>query len=150
MICLILFYDKSHCTLANIWPSPVKHVELVAYAKTGCLYYNPAKNGLGVRSLNEQHPDDLFYTFTRTKNLIHALMIDVDQRNLPRSPLIIYSCNEMIRSIAAIDVGFTLSPGHLYRKLLSYQHTSNYNLLMSWSRKNGWRQKRASTQPNIR
>lgn len=52
-------------------------------------------------------------------------------------PLIIKSCNEIMRYASGVDIGFTFNPKHLYNKLLNYNGKRNYKIIDSWSRSNG-------------
>jgi len=52
-------------------------------------------------------------------------------------PLCIKSCNEFCKSVAAVDIGFTYDPVHLYKKLLKYDNQKNFEILYAWERSNG-------------
>ena len=44
-------------------------------------------------------------------------------------PFIVQSCNEVCRYLSGVDIGFTINPFHLYKKLLKYDGRRNYTLL---------------------
>lgn len=64
-------------------------------------------------------------------------------------PLMIQSCNEIMRYLTGVDVGVTLNPFHLYRKLLKYDKKRNYSILFEWT-KNGRSKIRERPRPKLK
>ena len=134
MICLFLFHDKSYSKIANLWPSKIKHVELIKYDTTGCFKFTIAKNGIGIVLIKEYEPHHLFEILQRTPSLLHSVMVDIKETK-KRSPLcLIYTCSEIARYLSKIDLPFCLIPSQLHKNLLTYSNSRNYEVLQSWSR----------------
>lgn len=55
----------------------------------------------------------------------------------PWRPLWLRSCNELCRHTGAVDIGRTWNPTHLFKKLLKYDNTRNYEIIYHRSRSNG-------------
>jgi hypothetical protein len=66
------------------------------------------------------------------------ISIEVKERHqLIWWPFWIRSCNELSRYASGAYLGVTLTPGHLYRKLLKYDNIRNYQIIFQWGRQHG-------------
>lgn len=76
---------------------------------------------------------------TRIPSLTALICVYVEQKVISKiwSPLMIRSCNEVLRPLSSVDIGFTFNPYHLYTKLLKYQYSRNYEILRHWRRASG-------------
>lgn len=73
---------------------------------------------------------DIIDILERAPQVVQSLYLHIDR---PTSrewfPLTVQSCNEFARFLTGVDIGFTINPLHLYKKLLKYDRKRNYHIL---------------------
>jgi hypothetical protein len=82
-----------------------------------------------------QSPDRILRNIKHLPNLSAYIAVYIDHPKRVRwFPLWVRSCNEFIRHLSGIDIGYTQSPYHLYKKLLKYNEKANFTILAHWRR----------------
>lgn len=137
MISIFLFYNSSNGVLARM---PInedfKHVSIVTFDGDVPFYLTLNQFGLAVNRLKVR---DLgrFLTKMRGQPTVTAyLACDCDVRVVrPWRPFFIQTCNEVCRVVSGLDIGVTLTPAHLFKKVLKWDGKRNFQILSAWRRK---------------
>lgn len=147
MIAIFLFYNQSEGK--QHWMSfskTYRHTNAIINNNGLWVYFDMDLQGIKYHILNPQ-PKSMARLIrllkTNCKKSLTALVaVEVKDEERPRiswKPWWIRSCNEFNRYLTGVDVGLSLNPRHLYKKLLRFDQKMNYRILNEWSRENGKR-----------
>lgn len=144
MIAIFLFYSE---TLGKkryfTFSKDIKHSAVILFDGENYVRFQFTKNGCEHRIVNAKNVRELIRVYQALIPTLSAVICTfVLNQKLQVSPLTqLVSCNEFSRLIANIDVGITLNPIHLFKKLLKYDNRTNYEILYKWRRSDGYPEK---------
>lgn len=144
MIAIFLFYNKS-LGKQQTWACSrtYKHVDVITYMGDRWVLHRLGEHGITYRITTYRSSEELLTNVTSIKTLVYILAIKVNGKAAhPWQPIWAKSCAEVVKSIAGLDIGLTLTPSQLLRKLLKYDNVRNYQILTARRRLYGceWRQ----------
>lgn len=139
MIAIILFYN--HSTGIQRWLSfseEFSHCNIITYDGADWINIECDSTGILTRCLEVPSLKALLRGLKTIKTLTAYIVVDINKRkHMSWKPMWVRSCNELDRYISGVDVGFTINPVHLYKKLIRYDCRRNYEILTHWRRSNG-------------
>lgn len=127
-----------------------KHCDIITY--DGDLLLRLTWNHLGIESRRIKVTNlSRFIRALRSDRRLSALIVcDSSVRVAsPWLPLRVQSCNEFCRFVSGLDIGFTWSPAHLFKKVLRYAGKRNFDVLCAWRRSNYVMGRRFGTESTI-
>lgn len=135
MIAVFVFYNHGEGKLSQ-WSlsKEFKHCNVMVF--DGWWYQATwAIDGIDIRPVKVTNAPRLMNALRACKTVVAYVVVQIIHPHLfTWSPFGVHSCNELSRYITAINVGMTLTPKHLYKKLLKYGKISNYEILAQWRR----------------
>lgn len=141
MIYVYLFYKVSSGLPERLCLSKdFKHVDHISY--DGSVWVSYRFNRMGMQTDSKTDLDIHRYLRLIKRNTNVSAYVVISQSSAYRRrwfPFLIRSCNEFSRLLTGLSFGFTLTPRHLYKKLLKYDGKGNYRIIASWRRQDGWR-----------
>lgn len=140
MIAIFLFYNKAMGKqLKYTFNEQFKHCNVITFDGDIYLLSEMQSKGILYRKINAKSITSLLKNLKIIPELFAMITVFVDKNkdNNKWFPLLIRSCNEYCRLISKVDIGFTLNPINLYKKLLKYKDKRNYKIIHAWSRNNG-------------
>lgn len=138
MIAIYLFYNESSGGKPLLYTTKdIKHCNVICFDGRDYVIFECQKMGIGFRKINSRSTLSLMRNIRRIKSLTHMYAVHIKEpHELKWFPFWIRSCNELCRFVSGIDLGLTLNPTHLIKKLLKYNNKRNYEILYQWSRAN--------------
>lgn len=130
MLALFVFAERNTLLLNR----ELSHVHVVTYTGDMLVSTSLVQSGI-ISSAFSGDLAKVISKYKRIKSVSAIVCVDVVPSQM-RS-LSIMSCNEVARFAARCDIGFTLTPCHLHRKLLRLDKKRNYTILMQWRRADG-------------
>jgi hypothetical protein len=129
---LFVFYNKGQGIQQIFTSKGIKHCNVICFCN-GYLLFETDKHGITYRSMSFESWDDILNCFKSVKS-VHGLILTKinEKKNISWFPLWMRTCNELCRYVTGIDVGFTLNPTHLVKKLLKYDNRTNYEIINQW------------------
>lgn len=139
LIAVFIFYDKANGVQSSLsFSETFKHCNIITYDGKDWVMLDFDRTGFLTRTIHCKDGEQLVRNLHIIKEISAIVSVDVKERvKIAWKPFMVRSCNEICRYTAGIDIGFTFNPIHLYSKLLKYRHTSNYEVISAWRRKNG-------------
>lgn len=133
-----LFFENSIGKFSSFLSKNYKHcVLLVHHPKT----YSLGVYGLNVDGIKAQisviddfkkYIDKIPIHLPELKSYI-LIRVDGTRPAIKQTLFMFYTCNEIIRLISGINIGFTITPKHLYNKIICNK-TPNYTIIDTWHR----------------
>ncbi len=139
MIVVFLFYNQAvGKQIRYTFSKEFKHANVMTYKGDRYLLSELSSYGYQTRIFKEYTIGELLTHLKLMPHLISIIIIWIEKPiKLKWRPLRIWSCNEHCRLMSGVDIGITLNPFHLYKKLLRYRSKRNYKILSHWRRKDG-------------
>jgi hypothetical protein len=79
--------------------------------------------------------EQIYKILYRSKSIKSFLVINITEpRNITPCAVIISSCNEICRLVSGVDIGLTITPSGLYKKLVKYDGERNYRIVRRMER----------------
>lgn len=150
MIVFFLFYNKAR-GIQRIFSfgSELQHCDVVAYDGKAWIGFQLSSKGIDFELIKVTRVDRFLQHLKIIPELVTVIGIDVERKNsFPWKPFWVRSCNELCRYLAGIDIGFTLNPRHLLKKLLKYNGKRNFQVIYAW-RRESWDFSEATTNRTI-
>lgn len=150
MINIFLFYNKAYGLQRHFaMGSELKHCDLICYDGKAWVLFQFSNKGLEFETLRVTNVQSLLKNLPLIKELAELIVVDVERKKaFPWRPLWVRSCNELCRYLAGVDIGFTLNPRQLYKKLLKYNGKRNFQVIYAW-RRESWDFSEAITSRTI-
>lgn len=135
-IAIFLFYNESRKPNFFTPFSRYKHCCVILFKGDSWVLFKWGKKGLVYKILQTKSGKKILQSFKKLNTLISMVVVEINKPiEFPWRPLITFTCNEMCRYVSGIDVGFTVSPRHLYKKLLRYnKKNTNFKVIYKWMR----------------
>lgn len=137
MIHFLLFYNKSNRTASWMTDADFKHCDIITFDGDDYRHLSWDNRGIVCRRIRTRSCSRLISALRVIPELTALLVIDCEDRvSLAWRPLVVQTCNEFCRYVSGIDIGFTLTPHHLHRKVLEWSGKRNFKILSAWRRTN--------------
>lgn len=139
LIAVFIFYKISTGVQSRLaFSSQFRHCNIITFDGSDWIMLDFDKTGLLTRKVKCPNGASLLRNLPVNQDIIAIVSVNVKERfKVSWKPFWVRSCNEVCRYAAGIDIGLTLNPRNLYKKLLKYRHSRNYEMLSHWRRKNG-------------
>lgn len=139
MIALYLFYNISAGPQAKLaFSKEFRHCNTLVYDGDMWLLVEFDSGGLKWRRIDPGSFESLWRGLKVIKSLTAMVCTDITEpQRVKWKPFLVRSCNEIGRYATGIGTGFTLTPKHLYKKLLALDGRRNYHVLRAWRRDYG-------------
>ncbi len=135
MIATYLFYDKGHGKQILYTSNGIEHCNVICFDGRDYVLFEAQPHGIGFRSIKAKDNVSLIRNIKRIESIIEIICVHItEKKKIKWFPFWIRSCNEICRFFTGIDLGLTLNPTHLIKKLLKYNNKRNYEILYQWSR----------------
>lgn len=115
--------------------SPMKHCEIFTYHGDLWVHFKTGKHGIEYqiyKNSDLQYIVNMLQKIDKVQAILH-----IEQRysaSFNWLPYVSSNCNEFVRFIGGLDIGYTRTPYHLFKKLVKYDGTTNYRIRMKWER----------------
>jgi len=139
LVAIFIFYKIATGVQAGLaFSDEFKHCNTITYDGSDWIMLDFDRTGILTRKIKCNDPNGLIRNLRVIKDVTAVITVIIKKRHKTKwKPFIVRSCNEICRYTAGINIGFTFNPVHLYKKLLKYRHTRNYEVLDAWRRKHG-------------
>lgn len=140
MIAIFLFYNESYGIQNKIsFSKDLKHCNMITYDGRDWVFTTLNKLGVYNRAVRVSKPETLLRRIKKLVPGISAIVVTYINERRVKSwfPLMINSCNEVLRVSSGIDCGITFNVAHFYKKLIMLDGLTNYNIDYSWRRSDG-------------
>lgn len=136
MLCFFLFYDKANGVQRHFaFGTPEKHCDLICYDGKTWLMFQFSSKGIEFVQIKVTTVTRLLEHLPVIPELVQIVGIEVERKTcFPWKPFWVRSCNELCRYLSGIEIGFTLNPRHLLKKLLKYNGKRNFQVIYAWRR----------------
>lgn len=136
MIAIYCFYNISNGIQSRLaFSKEFKHCNIITFDGDYWINYELDCYGVHTKVLQVKDGAKLLRSLRILKPLIATVTVFVDYPvKVTWKPFWVRSCNEFTRYVGGVDIGLTLNPMHLYKKLLQYGEASNYQILNAWRR----------------
>lgn len=136
MIAFFLFYNHGEGKLSRFSMSDeFRHCNVMTFDGSMWNLWTWTPRGINIRPAQVKSVDALFRTMRLMSSLTACIVVEIYKPHLFKfSPFGVHSCNELSRYVTGVDIGYTLTPKHLYKKLLKYGKIRNYTILKEWRR----------------
>lgn len=133
---MFLFYDIGYGKQTIYTTKGIKHCNVICYNGTDHVLFETDWHGIHYRVLSETTTLKLLKGIRIIPSLQSALVLEIfEKKQLRWFPLSLRTCNELCRYVTGVDVGITINPTHLIKKLLKYNNKRNYEIIHHWWRK---------------
>lgn len=135
MIQFFCFYNKSAGKQARLACSKeFKHCNTIRFNGQDWVAFEFDGYGFQFDTVNAPSAASLIRGAKHIESLVALIVVEVEARQFVSwKPWMIRSCNEFARYQSGINVGLTLTPKHLYNKILKNKD-ANYSILYQWRR----------------
>lgn len=140
MIALFVFYDTCTPKIQRIltFNKKIRHTSLITYDGRQAHLTELTRQGINVKSYDKSSVSDVIDTMKRLPTVEAIISTFITDKAIVKwSPFSLNSCNELDRKISGIDIGLTLNPAHMYRKILKYDKLRNYIIDYTWRKSDG-------------
>jgi hypothetical protein len=146
MIAFILFYNKANGIQRHFaWNSEYKHCDVICHDGESYILFQFSSKGIQYRTIRVKNVESMLRHLRVIPELVGIVAVEVERAHcFPWFPWWVRSCNEFIRYLIGIDIGFTLTPRHMIKKLLKYNGKRNFQVLYAW-RRDSWDYSQAVT-----
>jgi hypothetical protein len=136
MIAVFIFYSVATGVQAKLaFSDEFKHCNIITYDGEDWILLDFDRTGLLTRKIKCESGSSLVRNLHVIPEVSAIVSINVKDRiKLMWTPWWVRSCNEICRYASGADIGWTFNPVHLYKKLLKYRHSKNYEILSTWRR----------------
>lgn len=136
MIAFFLFYNKANGKQRVFaYGSTLKHCDIICFDGKTWLGFQFSNKGIDFASIKVTKVDRLLKHLPIIPELVAIIGVDVERKTcFPWKPFWVRSCNELCRYLAGVNIGFTLNPRHLLKKLLKYDRKRNFQVIYAWRR----------------
>lgn len=136
MIAVFIFYSVATGVQAKLaFSDEFKHCNIITYDGEDWILLDFDRTGLLTRKIKCESGSSLVRNLHVIPKVSAIVSINVKDRiKLMWTPWWVRSCNEICRYASGADIGWTFNPVHLYKKLLKYRHSKNYEILSTWRR----------------
>lgn len=136
MINFLLFYNTGYGKQSRMtFHEEFRHCDIITFDGDFYLWLSWNNKGIETRRVKATSCTSLIRALRIIPELTALIVADCDVRvNTWYCPLVVRSCNEFARYVSGLDIGFTLNPQHLYKKVLKYQGKRNFQILRAWRR----------------
>ena len=139
MLAMFFFYNEAQGKqLKWVQHEEFKHCRVIIYGGDNFILFESSRYGIDHQVIKSNSAERIWRNMRVIKSLTHSICVYVNRKHeFPWRPLWVRSCNEVCRYLSSVDIGFTLTPYGLFKKLLKYDKTSNYEVLAVWRRHDG-------------
>lgn len=140
MLAIIVFHNRTRHRIMNLFTFSrhFKHVDIYMFDGSCWTGFRLDRYGITYAISYIGHGNAIIDQAREVSNIEAVIALDIDHRATFRwTGITIPMCNELARMIAGVDISFTWSPRHLYRKLLKYDQKRNFKIFYHWRRSNG-------------
>ena len=139
MIGIILFYECSFGKQARLsFSDRYRHCNVITFDGDVWLNVDMDSSGIHTRRLSVPSSNSLLRHLKLIPIVTDIIVVEISTPKIYQwSPWWVRSCNELVRYLTNIDIGFTFNPRHLYKKVLKYDGKSNYKIIDAWRRPDG-------------
>lgn len=122
MIAIFLFYEGkfwkfSACSLILVTPD-------------GAFMFEPYRSHIGFRKLKTMDIESYISKIKRYSKASELVVLEIKSEPRQRiSSILSKTCNELLKHIAGLDLGFTFTPYQFYKQILKYNKKRNYEIL---------------------
>lgn len=136
MIAFFLFYNKARgIQRAFSFGSIYQHCDVICYDGKTWLLFQFSSKGIEFQSIRVTTVSRMLEHLPLIPELVSIIGVDVDRENcFPWRPFWVRSCNELCRYLTGVEIGFTLNPRHLFKKLVKYNGKRNFQVIYAWRR----------------
>jgi hypothetical protein len=136
MIAVFLFYDQGMGKHSRFsFSREFIHCALLCYQGDHCVLFEIAPHGFHYRLLNSRDMVKNLEAIKKMSCLSAYIAVFVKEKTkVGEWPFKGYTCNEVCRYFSGVAIGWTLNPKHLFKKLMKFKETRNYELLAHWRR----------------
>lgn len=145
MLAIFIFYNQAQGVQDRFTFSKIfRHVDVFLFAQSKWVVVRLDSGGITFRVSKFLYGHEIVEHALKLKSVSRIVGVNIHKRAKHRwFPLWVRSCNELVRYVTGIDIGFTYHPRHLYRKLLYYSHRKNFEILNMWGRHGRGRARRS-------
>lgn len=139
MICFFLFYDKAY-GLQRVFSfgATLQHCDVICFDGKTWVLFQFSNKGVEFQSIKVTTVERMLKHLPIIPELIEIIGVEVERKTcFPWRPFWVRSCNELCRYLTGVDIGFTLNPRQLHKKLLACNHKRNFEIIYRWERTNG-------------
>lgn len=150
MIAFFLFYNKATGKQRFFsFGDELQHCDVICYDGKTWLGFQFSNKGIDFASIRVTKVSKLLKHLPIIPELVTIIGVDVERTKVfPWKPFWVRSCNELCRYLTGVDIGFTLNPRHLLKKLLKYDGKRNFQVVYAW-RRESWDSLVATTSQTI-
>lgn len=140
MIAIFLFFNKGLGKFVKfIRDKDFLHAAVICYQGDVPILMEASESGISYRVVKTPDMASLMEKIILMPSLTHYVAVKINKEILiTEFPFKYFTCNEVCRFVSGVDIGMTLSPKHLFQKLVNFKNNKNYFLMNVWS-KNGRR-----------
>lgn len=128
----VLFFDKSSFCWSRFLKG-FKHCALLVFDGQTVLFYGMHTDKILMRTNICNDFDQYINYLLNIKSLVSYVILEVHKPKSINGFIKVLTCNELIRMSTGINVGFTLTPNHLYKKIC-LNVSPNYTIIRLWNR----------------
>ena len=135
MIAIFLFFNKGLGKFVNfIRDKNFLHSAVICYRGDVPILLEISRSGIAYRVLKTEDMAKLMEKITLMPNLTHYVAVRIKKEAfIQELPIRFFTCNELCRFFTGVDIGLTLSPKHLFQKLVDFKN-KNFFVRNVWSR----------------
>jgi len=150
MIAFFLFYNKANGKQRFFsFGDDLQHCDVICFDGKVWIGFQFSNKGIDFAQVKVTKVSRLLKHLPIIPELVTIIGIDVERKTVfPWKPFWIRSCNELCRYLTGVDIGFTLNPRHLLKKLLKYDGKRNFQVIYAW-RRESWDSLVATTSQTI-
>lgn len=135
MICIFLFYDKGIGKPRKYAFGQYKHCNVICFDGRDFVIVELGSKGLMTRVIKSKSAVSIIKKIKIIKTLAALVAVNITKEfKFAWSPLWLKSCNEVCRYAAGINIGMTIMPIHLHKKLLKLNNKRNFEIIYEWKR----------------
>lgn len=151
MIIFLLFYNKSNGKTSRMTcHEDFKHCNTIVFDGSEYSSLTWDSQGIVHRSISARSCPRLISALRSVPELTALIVVDCVARVRYRwRPFTVLTCNEIARFVSGLDIGFTITPAHLYKKVINLDGKRNFQILYAWRRPNHGLGKRVRAESAI-
>ena len=111
------------------------HVNVITFDGETWIFHEYGSRGFECRVLRVKDSATLFRNLKRIDHITSIITLNVQREKCYKFRFLMpQACNNIMTQISGINIGYTINPAHLYKKLLKNKPT-NFEILSTWRRK---------------
>jgi hypothetical protein len=136
VIAIFLFFNKGLGKFVNfIRDKDFLHAAVICYQGDVPVLMEASESGISYRVVKTSDMTNLMEKIILMPSLTNYVAVKINKGIfITEFPFKYFTCNEVCRFVSGVDIGLTLSPKHLFQKLVDFKNHKNYFLMNVWSR----------------